>query len=78
MRIDTIYVSFSAHDAAVILQRRGVLQKYEATFDDLVSDTLDHYRTFGILERLLKSPPRLLDQQIYQIDASTQKMLIEK
>lgn len=41
----------TAHEAAINLQQNGVLVKYQATFDDLLSDTRDYYRTFGSLER---------------------------
>lgn len=68
----------TAHEAAVNLQNNGILLKYQATFEDLLSDTRDHYRTFVGLERLLKNPPKLADQQTYLIDPETQRMLIEK
>lgn len=43
----------TAHEAAVNLQNNGILLKYQATFEDLLSDTRDHYRTFVGLERLV-------------------------
>ena len=59
-------------------QKRGILQQYGATFDLLLSDTLDHYRTFGMLERLFHHPTRMADQSIFQLSAETQKLLIER
>lgn len=69
---------FTAQEAATIQQKRGVLQQYGATFDVLLSDTLDHYRTFGMIERLLQHPSRMGDQSVFQITHDTQRMLIER
>ncbi|KFM83581.1 Acidic fibroblast growth factor intracellular-binding protein, partial [Stegodyphus mimosarum] len=38
----------------------------------LLSDVLDHYRTFQMLERLLHYPRRLTEQWIFQIAPSMQ------
>ncbi|KAK7481158.1 hypothetical protein BaRGS_00027591 [Batillaria attramentaria] len=69
---------YSANEAASILQKQESLQAFHATLDDLLSDVQDHFRLFSGLEAMLKSPPRLQNQQIYQIDHDTQTMLIEK
>lgn len=69
---------YSANEAASILQKQESLQAFQATLDDLLSDVQDHFRLFNGLEAMLKSPPRLQNQQIYQIDPDTQTMLIEK
>ena len=69
---------FLAQEAASQQQKKGNLQHYGATFDMLLSDIHDHYRTFGLLERFLKSPTKLADQQELQIPPTTQAMLIEK
>ncbi|XP_071079950.1 acidic fibroblast growth factor intracellular-binding protein-like [Haliotis cracherodii] len=68
----------SVSEAANVLQKQGVLKKYSATSEDLLSDTQDNYRLFTSLEKLVKSPDKLRDQHIYQINADTQTMLIEK
>ncbi|XP_017512373.1 acidic fibroblast growth factor intracellular-binding protein isoform X4 [Manis javanica] len=49
-----------------------------ATAAVLQSDTMDHYRTFHMLERLLHAPPKLLHQLIFQIPPSRQALLIER
>ena len=79
--LDGKYVTFccvAAHEAAQMQQKRGVLQQYGATFDMLLGDTLDHYRTFSMLERYLRNPLKLSDQLEFQIAPETQKFLIEK
>ncbi|KAJ7307115.1 hypothetical protein JRQ81_009096 [Phrynocephalus forsythii] len=58
--------------------RSGILEQTGATVDVLQSDTMDHYRTFYMLERLLHSPPKLLNQLLFQIPPYRQTMLIER
>lgn len=67
-----------AQEASSLQQKRGNLQHYGATFDMLLSDTLDHYRTFNMLERYLKNPSKISDQLELQIASQTQALLIEK
>lgn len=69
---------FTANEAAGILQKQESLQPFQATLEDLLSDVQDHFHLFNGLENMLKSPPRLQNQQVYQIDEATQAMLIEK
>ncbi|XP_015686045.1 acidic fibroblast growth factor intracellular-binding protein, partial [Protobothrops mucrosquamatus] len=70
---------FSPVDDAVSLRlRSGILEQTGATVDVLQSDTMDHYRTFYMLERLLHSPPKLLNQLLFQIPPCRQTMLIER
>ncbi|XP_076442471.1 acidic fibroblast growth factor intracellular-binding protein-like [Babylonia areolata] len=69
---------YTANEAASMLQKQEALQTFQATLDDLLSDVQDNFRLFSGLESMLKSPPRLQNQQIYQIDEVTQAMLIEK
>ena len=45
----------------------GVLERSGTSVAVLQSDTRDHFRTFQMLERLLHSPPRLLQQLLFQI-----------
>jgi len=68
----------SAREAADILQQRGILQQCCANMDLLMSDVLDHYRTFHMLERLLHTPLKLTEEWTFQMELNTQKMLIEK
>jgi len=68
----------SAREAADALQQRGILQQFGANMDLLMSDVLDHYRTFHMLERLLQTPLKLTEEWTFQMESETQKMLIEK
>lgn len=74
----TLFYLFLAHDAALVLDKQGVLQNTGLGMDDLISDVLDHYRLFINLEKMLKNPVQLAEQQIYQIDSDTQKMMIDR
>lgn len=66
------------NDAVSRRLRSGILEQTGATVDVLQSDTMDHYRTFYMLERLLHSPPKLLNQLLFQIPPCRQTMLIER
>ena len=68
----------AAQEAANILQKRGVLQQYGATFDLLLSDTQDHFRAYNMFERLLQNPPRLLEQMSFQIAPEPMNIMIQK
>ena len=68
----------SQHEAADILAQRGILQQCGANMDLLMSDVMDHYRTFLMIERLLHTPLKLSEEWTFQMDKDTQKMLIEK
>ncbi|XP_078516584.1 acidic fibroblast growth factor intracellular-binding protein [Lissotriton helveticus] len=69
---------YSVSDAVTIRTKSGILEQTGATVDVLQSDTMDHYRTFQMLERLLHSPPKLINQLLYQIPPYRQAMLIER
>nr|XP_060614159.1 acidic fibroblast growth factor intracellular-binding protein [Anolis sagrei ordinatus] len=69
---------YSVNDAVALRLRSGILEQTGATVDVLQSDTMDHYRTFYMLERLLHSPPKLLNQLLFQIPPYRQTMLIER
>ena len=71
-------ICVTAQEAASLQQKRGNLQHYGATFDMLLSDILDHWRTFGMLERYLKNPSKMAGQLELQIALHTQSLLIEK
>ncbi|XP_035214059.1 acidic fibroblast growth factor intracellular-binding protein-like isoform X2 [Stegodyphus dumicola] len=66
-----------ASEGATILIN-GSLKEFDIDFSMLLSDVLDHYRTFQMLERLLHYPRRLTEQWIFQIAPSMQRMLIER
>lgn len=61
-----------------VLQQRGELEAWGAAQDLLVSDTGDHYRTFGMLEKLLVTPPKLAEEWTFQLEPAVQRMVIEK
>ncbi|KAH1168238.1 hypothetical protein KIL84_003721 [Mauremys mutica] len=65
-------------DAVSLRLRSGILEQTGATVDVLQSDTMDHYRTFHMLERLLHTPSKLIHQLHFQIPPSRQAMLIER
>lgn len=69
---------FLVNDAVALRVRSGILEQTGATAGVLQSDTMDHYRTFHMLERLLHAPPKLLHQLIFQIPPSRQALLIER
>lgn len=68
----------TVNDAVALRVRSGILEQTGATAAVLQSDTMDHYRTFHMLERLLHAPPKLLHQLIFQIPPSRQALLIER
>ena len=72
------FCHISALDASKAQQRRGTLQRYNATFDMLLSDTGDQFHAFMSLEQLLKSPVRMANQVEFQIQPEIQKLLIER
>ncbi|KAG8147455.1 putative Acidic fibroblast growth factor intracellular-binding protein [Naja naja] len=64
-------------DAISLRLRSGILEQTGTTVDILQSDTMDHYLTFYMLERLLHSP-KLLNQLLFQIPSYWQMILIER
>lgn len=68
----------SVLDAANILQKNDLQHSTGVTIEDLISEVHDHYRLFNHLEKMLKNPTQLADQQIHQIDSESQRLLIEK
>ncbi|CAG5124637.1 unnamed protein product [Candidula unifasciata] len=68
----------SVSEATKHQQNKVSLKKFGATLDDLQSDIVDHYRLFAGLEEMLKTPPRLNHQLMYQFDPETVHMLIQK
>ncbi|KAG9475295.1 hypothetical protein GDO78_003634 [Eleutherodactylus coqui] len=69
---------YSVSDAVNIRLKSGILDQTGAGPDVLESDTMDHYRTFQMLERLLHYPPKLVQQLLFQIPPYKQSMLIER
>ncbi|KAK0056954.1 G-protein coupled receptor moody [Biomphalaria pfeifferi] len=68
----------TAQEAAKSQQSKVPLKTYGATFEDLYTDVIDHYRIFAGLEEMLKTPTRLSHQLVYQFDPETIDILIQK
>ena len=68
----------SAQEAALFLQKSGIVQRADVSMEIVYSDIQDQYRLFNSLEKLLKNPPKLMDQQIYQMDAEMQRQIIQR
>uniref|UniRef100_H3B071 FGF1 intracellular binding protein n=1 Tax=Latimeria chalumnae TaxID=7897 RepID=H3B071_LATCH len=68
---------YSVSDAVCRRSQSGILEQASATSDVLGSDTMDHYRTFQMLERLLHHPTKLVNQLLFQIPPHMQALLIE-
>lgn len=60
------------------MESREIIKKTGTTLDLVLSDVLDHYRTFSLLEKLLHNPLKLAEQLSFQIEPQTQQLLIEK
>lgn len=62
--------------AALVREKEHALGN---THEDLIiSDVLDHYRSFQLIEKLLHNPTQLSEQWTFQITPKTQKILIDK
>lgn len=69
------------HSVPEAVSRRlqgGVLERSGTSVAVLQSDTRDHFRTFQMLERLLHSPPRLLQQLLFQIPPPRLAVLVQR
>ncbi|XP_028658729.1 fibroblast growth factor (acidic) intracellular binding protein a [Erpetoichthys calabaricus] len=69
---------YTVNDAVSIRMKSGILEQFGTTEDVLESDTMDHYRTFQMTERLLHHPSKLVNQVLFQIPPHRQAMLIER
>lgn len=49
-----------------------------AHIDLIVSDILDQYRTYSLIERLLLAPIKLSEQSSFQLELQTRTLIIEK
>jgi hypothetical protein len=57
---------------------KGAPKEMKPSRGMLTSEVLDHYRTYGLLEKLLYNPTKLSEQLQFQIEPQTRKILIEK
>ncbi|KAK1150855.1 acidic fibroblast growth factor intracellular-binding protein isoform X1 [Acipenser oxyrinchus oxyrinchus] len=69
---------YTVSDAVSMRMKSGILEQSGASQDVLESDTMDHYRTFQMTERLLHNPSKLVNQLLFQIPPHRQNMLIER
>ncbi|KAK6466395.1 acidic fibroblast growth factor intracellular-binding protein [Huso huso] len=69
---------YTVSDAVSMRMKSGILEQCGASQDVLESDTMDHYRTFQMTERLLHNPSKLVNQLLFQIPPHRQNMLIER
>ncbi|XP_005106473.1 acidic fibroblast growth factor intracellular-binding protein [Aplysia californica] len=69
---------FTVSEAARVEQNKVNLKTLGATYDDLMSDVVDNFRLFHGLEEMLKTPPRLSHQLVYQFSSDTINMLIQR
>lgn len=67
-----------AQEASAVLRQRWSQHDISASIDFIVSDVMDHYRTFQMLEKLLQYPTKFSEQMTYQIEPEEQRHLIEK
>lgn len=78
MRWSLWHLCLAVSDAVNIRLKSGILDQTGAGPDVLESDTMDHYRTFQMIERLLHYPLKLVQQLLFQIPPYKQSMLIER
>ncbi|KAK3863285.1 hypothetical protein Pcinc_030930 [Petrolisthes cinctipes] len=69
---------YAVGETVSVLQQRGELEAWGASLELATSDTADHYRTFGMLEKLLLTPPKLAEEWTFQLEPALQKMVIQK
>lgn len=68
----------TATEAVTMLKQKGFAQIMGAPLELIVSDVLDHYRTYSLLERLLALPTKLSEQPSFQLEPQSRALLIEK
>lgn len=69
---------YTSTEAVTMLKQKGVAQIMGAPLELIVSDVLDHYRTYSLLERLLALPTKLSEQPSFQLEPQSRSLLIEK
>lgn len=75
---DHSLICFSATEAVQFQNTKGVAKTMGAPLELVASDVLDHYRTYSLLERLLHTPAKLIEQPSFQLEPESQQILIEK
>lgn len=69
---------YSTSEASLYLKQKCFGQIMTAHIDLIVSDILDQYRTYSLIERLLQAPVKLSEQSSFQLDPKTLGLIIEK
>ena len=68
----------TAQEAAKLVRDKEILTLGNIHEDVIISDILDQYRTFLLIEKLLFLPTQLPEQWTFQLTPTTQRILIEK
>lgn len=68
----------AATEAVCYLKQKGFGHLMGVHIDLITSDVLDHYRTYSLIERLLHSPIKLVEQSCFQLQPETRDLIIEK
>lgn len=69
---------FTASESVALLKQRGFDTFMGAPLELFASDVLDQYRTYSLIERLLYTPTKLMEQPLFQLEPQTRSLLIEK
>lgn len=73
-----IFFFIKASEASFYLKQKCFGQFMGAHIDLIVSDILDQYRTYSLIERLLFAPIKLSEQSSFQLELQTRTLIIEK
>lgn len=68
----------TAQEAGSLVREKEMALLGNTHEDLIISDVLDQYRNFQLLEKLLHSPTQLSEQWTFQITPKTRKVLIDK
>ncbi|CAD7081880.1 unnamed protein product [Hermetia illucens] len=69
---------YSTSESVALLKQRGFDTFMGAPLELFASDVLDQYRTYSLIERLLYTPTKLMEQPLFQLEPQTRSLLIEK
>ncbi|XP_055858541.1 acidic fibroblast growth factor intracellular-binding protein isoform X3 [Episyrphus balteatus] len=69
---------YSTSEASLYLKQKCFGQFLSAHIDLIVSDILDQFRTYSLIERLLYAPVKLSEQSSFQLEPKTLRLIIEK
>ncbi|XP_015792765.1 acidic fibroblast growth factor intracellular-binding protein B [Tetranychus urticae] len=69
---------YTPQETAILVKEKECIVLRGIHDDLIISDVLDQYRLFGLIERLLQSPSMIGQGWSLQINAKTRRLLIEK